>query len=73
MTWTSERPKVPGFYWFRPFGEALSRFPYDTETAPVKLDPNPNGDWAWIIGSEVPANASEMEGGLWWGPIEPPA
>ena len=70
MTWTTERPDEPGYYWIRnvklrygPESEATEHGPFV-----VKLDENEihftedeySMDGSWVVVAE------------WYGPIEPP-
>lgn len=72
MTWTSERPRRKGFYWFRGTPKA---FPYNGIMTMVEVvrDAGFRTIGYKMIGSEVQLDGRDMKDALWWGPIEPPA
>lgn len=71
MTWTSERPTVPGWYWYKPrWGGCEVVLLWNRECI--------KDGQLWIARAGTP-NAERLEGDTyfgdakWSGPIEPPA
>jgi hypothetical protein len=65
MTWTTETPRVTGFYWWRKIGEQWAEV--------VKVDIwDPELSTVSFVGDGDSSLLHEWNKGEWAGPLEPP-
>lgn len=63
MTWTTDKPTVPGYYWYKA-----------TEQGPAICDvSNTRVFWAGLDESDSIDLVCKAEGSQWAGPLQPPA
>jgi hypothetical protein len=73
MSWTSEYPTKPGFYWIRNYLRNVDEQwkPYEeVEAGPHIVEVDKDLDF-YLTGSEVPRNRKDLVSAEWQGPIEP--
>jgi hypothetical protein len=69
MNWTTEKPDLPGYYWFLP---KVSIYPYHPEPVQVLDWAGGGGLRVWSIMSDADIPLREFQPGHWLGPIEVP-
>jgi hypothetical protein len=73
MTWTTDYPTKPGFYWIRNYLRNVDEKwkPYEEVTAgPDIIEVDKDLEF-YFTGSEVARNAEDLVSAEWQGPIEP--
>lgn len=70
MNWTHEKPKVPGWYWYRTMPGDNGDWAHQDETI-ICVEQWAGRLGAWMVSSDVTYELSDARG-LFWGPIERP-